>query len=163
MSSKKLSRKSRARLLRLREIMMRTPPPTKPLKVKGGERVFDMDVWFAFEVVDKPTYRPAKNGECQIEEGFCRTSACALGHAALDPRFQRAGLRIREDDVLAYDVVYKPKGARQVYSGLLAAQRFFGISAEQAKYLFLPTAYRERSEITPRDVVRHIDDVLDQL
>ena len=70
-----------------------------------------------------------------------RWSSCALGKAADDLEFQRYGLKRGSLDVPQYVV------ADTFYTGDDAAQRFFGITHEEARYLFMsPEAVRRSKE-----------------
>jgi len=75
----------------------------------------------------------------RVLENFCGTAACVLGHAAFDPEFQHAGLRVAivQDswgDVDA-EVVLVGKN-REVEVGLTAAASFYGIDLSLASALF---------------------------
>lgn len=79
---------------------------------KDGPR-FDMEVWYK-----------------------CGTTACAVGHACLNPWFRRRGLKLGEKNNLEY--------AEPEYRGdteKWAAAAFFNIGLDEAEYLFYPDRY----------------------
>lgn len=131
------------------------------------ETTFDMDSWGADLL-----FRDNERSEVKFDCGF---SACALGHAALDPEFISQGLKLDFND-----------GARgcngtivfQDHIDFKAGEIFFDISEEEAIFLFDPseymdgyeedasiqfylkiseeTSFKESSEIKPGHVVERI-------
>lgn len=65
----------------------------------------------------------------------CGTSACALGHAATMPCFQRLGLWLDKES--GY-VVFEPPGVCQVdpVRNFDAAEHIFGITSDESSHLF---------------------------
>lgn len=70
----------------------------------------------------------------RLGENFCGTSACAMGLAATIPEFKRAGLHL--EGGWCPDVCYKDSG-----DGFEAAEKFFGLSMDDAAELFSPSGY----------------------
>lgn len=102
-------------------------------------RKFDMGTWGDFGATPTGT------------EPRCATRACALGWATAIPEFNRKGLKLvaRPGDYMMAKVVYKG------VEGTEAGQKFFGLTAGQAEYLFHDgsyTAKRKAHEI--RELVR---------
>lgn len=107
---------------------------------------FDLDWWYretkegsGRDLVDE------YNTAVRLKEGFCGTSACALGSAALLSDFQVEGLKSFKDLV-----VFDPDNKCNEYSdvweyscltGIDAGSAFFGITREQAGWLFYPSSY----------------------
>jgi hypothetical protein len=108
--------KQKARLEKLADYLSKLKP--------DNHRKFDMTTWFETDV--KVKVNP-KTGECTT---VCGTSACALGHAALIPEFQRAGLKLLVDSEGAGCVSYRG------YKGGNAAMEFFGLNWIEASDLF---------------------------
>ena len=92
-----------------------------------------IDGQFDFDGEDVQKY-PVK-----VEEGFCGTSACVLGHAALDPVFREQGLYVElatfvghngsirvDDTAIKYDV----------FEDAEAGAAFFGLSETEAEVMF---------------------------
>lgn len=108
---------------------------------KYEERILDMNVW----------YRPSK-----VPEGSF--SACALGWASLDITFRKQGLTpsyVRyEDGKTRFRIPIYQDGS----SGYIAAERFFGLSENWARYIFDPTTYP--AETTVSSVIDRISHVL---
>lgn len=71
-------------------------------------------------------YQPNANGRNMV----CGFSACAVGHACFDEEFRKLG--------------WKWDGRTPTFDGregLHAAMKFFGITMQQSKRLFLPESY----------------------
>jgi hypothetical protein len=89
----------------------------------------------------------------------CGTSACMMGVAAISGKFKRAGLR--------YTVISNgPYGADlavhlnsdvpcRYTSAIPAAEALFGISREEAHFLFLPGMYGEDAPLTGKRGARY--------
>jgi hypothetical protein len=109
----------------------------------------------------------------------CGTTACAVGHAALDAQFNAAGFRL----AVSEKPLFRQKHARFCrtladiqpsrfvehrhaypcygrYSGWDAVCKFFGLTKEQAKWLFRPGSYPEPAESTPAGVAARIRGML---
>ena len=113
-------------------------------------RVFDMDVFYR----DSPLRYAAADDDAQAlyPEGFCGTSACALGTAALYPPFQAKGLNIDKGCV---SVTYKG------HYNFKAAAEFFEISYGKAKAIFYPSNRLYGTyKITPDMVADVIDNLV---
>jgi hypothetical protein len=78
----------------------------------------------------------------------CGTTACAFGHACMIPRFKKLGLRLNSAYSSRFDMSYP--SYRGEYR-LCAAGKFFGLTKEQASYLFL-----NDSTIGPRDYANEL-------
>lgn len=86
----------------------------------------------------------------------CGTASCALGWAAVDPVLKRQGLHLEGFPTRRLPVFEDCYEAR-------AGGRFFDISLDCAIYLFYPNSYElppHRRTIRPRDVIRHIREVI---
>lgn len=82
----------------------------------------------------------------------CGTTCCAVGLACTIPEFQAAGLTLQFGP--EYDEFY-PVFRNSV--GFEAAERFFGLTAAQAKHLFGKGSYYNLPlEANPSDVARRI-------
>lgn len=108
------------------------------------------------------------------ENNVCGTTCCALGHAALQPFFQKQGLQLRTVFTLRPKVITSyealdrrlerdPDETLSVYlenqKGYDAGAELFGISRQQAFLLFNPGRYRGRVE--PRHVADRVDKMID--
>lgn len=131
---------NRERLEILRDYLLDLP---EEVKGKARPQKFDMDSWQS---------RVAKT-----QEGWCRTSACALGHACYIPEFKKAGLSIGVRP--AFD------GAEQYEAGAL----FFDITFFQSEYLFQPDEYEQEEDeegnlipISPVRVAQRIAEILNE-
>jgi hypothetical protein len=116
------------RLLKLADILAKFRP-TK------GKR-FDMSKWGEHDASHAPT----------PQDGFCGTAACALGHAAMDPGFRRAGLEMRwqlHGRVLSY---YGASIHFKTLEGEFAGAKFFGLSPDEACDVFLG-ARRSKNQV----------------
>jgi hypothetical protein len=137
------------RLLKLAEVLENFSKERKKLSVPV--EYFDLD---SFGYIPLAAARNKK-----VKELKCGSSACALGTAALHPWFISKGLRWvsaysaiddgLDNEVTPIDVEF------QGYSNFDAAQKFFGITKNQAEYLFDPGNY-PRSHKSPRYVASRI-------
>jgi hypothetical protein len=122
---------NRERLQHLKAILERVDQAEPDMDARPG---FDMQTW------------------------HCGTSACALGHACLDPKFRAEGLHLGDGALPMFE------GAK----GFVAGAEFFGISYRESKHLFGPTKYSiptrsgPNGKIMPRDVIRRIDILMDR-
>ena len=89
----------------------------------------------------------------KIKSAGCRTTACALGWAAVKPSFRAAGLHFSNTmdvgGVIRADVKYE--GAM----GLFAGAKFFAISQIATEYLFFPGQYGKNRNLS--EVKRRLD------
>jgi hypothetical protein len=83
-----------------------------------------------------------------LETWNCGTSACAVGHACLNPVFKNQGLQW--DDIL-FDPVYEGS------YGWLAVERFFDISEGRAEHLFADWRHPTGGETTANEVADRIE------
>lgn len=113
-------------------------------------REFDMGNFMTINVQEAPkvehTFDPktCKIKAKPLEEGFCRTSACVLGWAALDKKFNEQGLNVdidysqidgaSEGDQITGTVVYR--GGSKRFDDFEAGAKFFGMTEEQAGRVF---------------------------
>jgi hypothetical protein len=91
-----------------------------------------MDFWY-WQRDPVPTEGPF------LKPAECRYTACALGTAALDPGFRRAGLRLvtgPATGMRSAEVYFKGE------EGYRAAQKLFDIGGDAATVLFSPLTYR---------------------
>lgn len=144
---------------------LRTLPVSRDLK-------FDMGTWFGREfqptitsVVEKDTLVTKGNvctvkkvTEKSVEEGFCHTSACILGHAAIGiPEFQRAGLKVDFDDNDPDGKGYRFISGHVVFKGESdedAGALFFGLEDHEANALF------HGDFTTPLQGAKHIEKLI---
>lgn len=83
----------------------------------------------------------------------CGTAACAAGWAALDPRFNRGGLRAGKYG--------QPTCSYHVDRPFHTLADFFGITVNQSLHLFSQYNYPDYAiGITPAQVIERIDDLL---
>jgi hypothetical protein len=100
--------------------------------VETREAQFSMNVWYVKE-------------EC----GF---AACALGYACLIPEFNELGLHLDESDSFPR---FQPKLNGILFdettASLETAEKFFDLSNAEARWLFIPGAYKADhfTKITP--------------
>ena len=117
----------------------------------------------------------AGEDSCVYNPNYCGTTACAMGHFALNERFQRAGLKLicnRPDRsvVTSFDQIKNVKGNVSFHvdycgeHGEDAAAELFGISYEEAFICFIPNSdYGKKSEqITALDVAEMMETVLEK-
>lgn len=98
---------------------------------------------------------------CSMDRPACGYSACAVGHAMFDVRFNALGLYHHEGNP-----AYEGK------TSWTAVQEFFGINNRTAETLFSPCQYDERDEddddydedqpsaATPKDVLERVQFLL---
>lgn len=94
----------------------------------------------------------------------CGTEACALGWAATIPAFRKLGLRLDMEQLTFYRqgrvVLGTIRKGRRVIEGTEAAERVFGLTHQEATYLFVPYTTLENqgeSQATPKYVARKIE------
>lgn len=81
-----------------------------------------------------------------IENGSCKTSACALGSAALYPPFKKLGLRFEPGEIAP---CYKGHTWEE------AGARFFGIKSYESAYLFT-----DNLRLTRVQVIKRVDSLI---
>jgi hypothetical protein len=74
-------------------------------------------------------------------ENSCGTTACAWGSMVLSGIFEKEGVKIKknEDFDNVFEIVYD--NGWDTFDGFEAAKEFFGLTEEEADYLFLPLFY----------------------
>ena len=89
-----------------------------------------------------------------LGDWYCGTTACAVGHACLDPVFREQGLTLRQD----FDGVCPVFG---VHDGWDAVEMFFELSTAEAENLFYRPTYPEYgANTTPAHVADRIEELL---
>jgi hypothetical protein len=89
----------------------------------------------------------------------CSTSACAMGLASISGAFKKQGLGYKVD---GYNIWNTFNGKLVDFD--LAAMRLFGVTREQAYYLFAPFTYpfeKREGAAAEREVVRRIKRVVE--
>jgi hypothetical protein len=86
-----------------------------------------------------------------LETWNCGTSACAVGHACLNPVFEDQGLQW---DAILFDPVYEGS------CGWSAVEQFFDISAPKAEWLFADWRYPTGGDTSPDEVASRIESFL---
>ena len=96
----------------------------------------------------------------------CKTVGCLLGWACLDPEFNKLGLTLRQsiryiNTLLHYKFPQYNKDSAFWYKEE-AGEKFFELSIQEAKYLFLPTCYPKMQQmpIMKEMIIKHIIHVL---
>lgn len=162
-----------SQLLKVTKLQKKAYAKREAAKLNGTYAFFDMDFWFI------------KVNEKYVKEGFCSSAACVLGSAALHPWFTRKGLYIvlREKEDIS-TVAFKPHGISlnkkvldknvwgenrfscqygevfyKGHKGILAGMAFFGITREEADWLFWPNTYGD-GNISPARVIKRVEDVI---
>lgn len=163
-----------SQLLKVTKLQKKAYAKREAAKLNGTYAFFDMDFWFI------------KVNEKYVKEGFCSSAACVLGSAALHPWFKKRGLHVElfkmedmEDiggaphgvplnrtklmrNCWGEKVNFSIRHGNVKYRGkenIEAAEDFFGISYEEAQWLFDPASYGEE-HISPTRVIKHIEDVI---
>lgn len=154
----------RARLKTLQQFVRNLPD--------AETTVFDMGTWGYKEVYEIEREEPAGlspeevascsgvvSKTCSVKFE-CKTAACLLGWAAQIPALNRKGLSVKwlddggESNI--YSAVFALNG-RRVEIPLKAGQRFFGLTQNQAEYLFSGNG----PHTTPQEAADSIQQVLD--
>lgn len=115
-----------------------------------ANQLFNLHSW-AFGLRGSDTGREVLSDEVMtksngqpIPEDFCGTCACAVGSAALDPRFNEEGLWLacRAPGYTTHDTspVYLSEGDVDD-EGWDAVMNFFDLSYDHAEWLFMPSRY----------------------
>jgi hypothetical protein len=86
----------------------------------------------------------------RLTSWHCGTTACAVGHACLNPAFQEQGLSLVKDGTAMVPLY----GG---HAGWNAVREFFGIDSDEDAYLFLAWEYPDGSETTPDQVADRIE------
>lgn len=112
---------------------------------------FDMTAWG----VHNDDHRPGLND--------CGTAACGWGWIAMSPTAQKAGVRV----VWGREIPWRPYTIRRIrFAGksdpLEAAEKYFGISPDDAAHLFMPWCYPRSSNIRPSHVARRLEALADR-
>jgi hypothetical protein len=108
-------------------------------------------------------------------EGMCGTACCAAGYAIDAQEFKDQGLfwfndwirkRIDNPHIVNNDgllrklqIGYEDPHTGLSCHGLEALKLFWGLTTQQAEYIFFPSFYARR-KISPRMVISHIDKVI---
>ena len=100
---------------------------------------------------DKPTNTPEFNLVEWYQKTECGTAVCAMGFAAMDPKFQALGLKLNnESTCYVRGLVFKNK------RNWPAVALLFGINEFEAQYLFSHECYRI-DYATPADVAARLN------
>lgn len=120
---------------------------SNPTKSKPKGLIWDMSLWGEHHGAHDPE-----------ENNYCGTSACALGHMALNKNFNAEGLKgtwqksmFWEDECYRH---YLQISYRSHY-GIGAAKKFFGLTTCEAESLFTG-----KSRKTPNDVAQEFESLL---
>jgi hypothetical protein len=73
-------------------------------------------------------------------ENSCGTTACAWGSMALSGIFEKEGVKVERVDAI-FEIIYDIDNDLETYDNFEAAKKFFGLTEEEADYLFLPQYY----------------------
>lgn len=133
----RLTRTGKNRLLKLANFLESIPP-----------QQFNLSVIVEAEVLDKV---PSKK---TIKQKTCGTAGCAIGYCPVVFR----NVKYEKCDYLDYldgDIVVKFPNCEVYDTNFEGAEQFFGISAKQAEYLFMPDAYHP-SKRGPKSVAARI-------
>lgn len=101
-------------------------------RVRDAHKPFNMSRWFTVN--------------------HCRTASCAVGHACLDPEFQRQGLEISRLDDNAH-INFWSQPCYKGYLGMYAASGFFQIPIAAAWWIFDPSQYPSHPVVYPQMVI----------
>lgn len=134
------------------------------------ELAFNLGTWVSPEALEDPTLYDSMMEEIELEgdcpsildvlersspglpEGFCGTTACAVGHACLDPWFNGQGLHLVADSEPFY----------QGFGGWLAVSTFFGLTGSEANRLFMACNYETGTQTTAAQVRDRILELIAQ-
>ncbi len=92
--------------------------------------------WMRENHFDKPVACVLPKNFIKIE---CSTVCCALGWAALDKQFHKAGLQVIsnvQDDSPFGEILYKD------FESLTAGREFFGLEEDESRNLFMDGQYK---------------------
>jgi hypothetical protein len=139
-----MNRTGKRRLLKLAAMLM------ADAKNKKG-------IQFDIGTVGRSTGEPFKVK--QVVPLDCGTSACAMGLAALSGEFKKAGLSYKiQNDFLSQNQIWTRWNGRTVDYDK-AAMKLFGVTKEQADYLFSPWTYplnKRTGAVGEYEVIRRI-------
>lgn len=101
-----------------------------------------------------------------LKNWACGATACAIGHAALDPVFVAEGFKLQAEQLdadfprVAYPIFDLSAGCR--FDGFEAVHVFFDLTPDQASDLFMSWAYFDRgiAKPQPQDVIHRIRELL---
>lgn len=79
----------------------------------------------------------------------CGSTACALGWAGSMPEFRKRGLKMKINE--GCDIGLVELEGKGLYSDAAGAE-FFGLTASEAEYLFIPGYFGERRCMGPADM-----------
>ena len=134
---------------------------------------FNLKDWLVtYDVVDSVTVCLNDNLPPNQIPSFCGTTACAVGHAFLDPWFIAQGAAVDLIDSLDNGtivaslyphILYKNSATETTHLGWSAVEQFFMMNQYEAEYLFSIDTYLTREQfehyagqVTPRDVQERI-------
>lgn len=121
-------------LKKLVEVLKRKTLPT-------GIKNFKMGEWFEL--------LPVSNGK----HSYCGTAACAVGCAASSKWFRNRGLSLRKHEKVGiFQTIFED--GEEIHADWSAVEEFFGLSDEQANYLFGQTSYKQGKK---SDVIRRVE------
>lgn len=107
---------------------------------ESGERpAFNLSTWSSLMTAEEGTTaieRLRSSSNRELRDGFCGTVACAVGSAALDPRFIACGLTLHTTENGTVWPMYEEE------TGWSAVCAFFGLNSWEADMLFNQEAYR---------------------
>ena len=129
-----------ARLQHLKEILKAVPKKNFDLRTWAGTPSSSLE----------EDAKLIKRGATPVT---CGTTACALGWAATDKEFKKAGLHLVKGCCDIITPTFKDD------EGLGAGVSFFDISYGKASYLFDPNFY-SKEKPTTKDVIKRIDELL---
>lgn len=87
----------------------------------------------------------------------CGTTACFLGHCALDPTLAAEGLYLLKGDPVIF---YKAWDNCELF-GREAGQHFFGLTPDESEYLFYMPNDSSGKEATRQNVLRMLEGIMD--
>jgi hypothetical protein len=90
---------------------------------------------------------PEKREEFSLSDWKCETTACAVGHACLDPVFQEQGL------VFSTTWATPTFGRHESWA---AVENFFDLNIKQSEWLFSDWTYPKNHDTEPREVANRI-------
>lgn len=94
----------------------------------------------------------------KMSSWYCGTAACAFGHAALDPVFNKQGLH-KYRDTIVWRYSEELKGEGSGFTSWDAACSFFNITEEEASLIFSINSYGT-FDVTPSEVIKNVRRVI---
>ena len=141
------------RLEHLRTIMLNLYE--NDLRAKNNDTIIGFDLSGWIDEVPADVF-----GRVDVRHKDCGAVACAMGHAALDPEFNKQGLTLSEEEDGEYgEPEYRLDADSWAYSGWEAATEFFDIKGSQSRWLFDNDNY-PHTNVTPLDVAKRITEML---